>query len=188
MSNADRVNGARPIRHLDGSPYNGAVTRYVLLAAQAGNVFVGDFVKTSGTADADGVPAIAAAAATNPIRGVVVGFEPEKGVALELSYRIASTLRYALVADAPDLIFEIQEDNSATLAITDVGQNFDIVVAAGNTSTGSSGMEMDTSSASGTDGQLRLMGLVQRPDNELAANAKVEVMINEHEFKQIAGT
>lgn len=188
MANVNRVNGARPVKHLDGSPYNGAVNRYYLPAGDATATFVGDFVKSGGTADADGVPTIAQAAAGDPIRGVIVAFEPDPDN-LGRNYRPASTARYALVADAPDLVFEIQEDAvGGALAITAVGNNADIVVGSGNTTSGASGMQLDTSDIKTATAQLRILGFVQDPKNEVGvANAKVLVSINEHELKSTTG-
>lgn len=186
MANVDRVNGARPVKHLDGSPYNGAVNRYCIPASDGTAVFIGDFVKSGGSADANGVPTVIAAAAGDALRGVVVGIVPD--TADSLIYRAASTLRYVLVADAPDLVFEIQEDSvGGALAVTDVGENADIVVAAGSTSTGTSGMELDSSTHATTSAQLRILGLRQRADNEIGVNAKWLVSINEHELKSTTG-
>ncbi len=187
MANVDRVNGLRPVKHLDGSPYNGAVNRYYVPSSDSTAIFPGDAVKSAGSADSDGVASVAQAAAGDAIRGVVVGVEPVTDESL--IYRAASTERYVLVADAPDLVFEIQEDaDGGALAVTAVGNNADIVVAAGDTDAGTSGMELDSSSAGTTAAQLRILGFAQRPDNEVGtANAKVLVSINEHELKSTTG-
>lgn len=188
MANVNRPNGLRPVKHLDGSPYNGAVNRYLIPASDSTATFVGDAVKSGGTADADGVPTIAQAAAGDTLRGVIVGFEPDP-TNLSGNYRAASTARYALVADAPDLVFEVQEDAvGGALAITAVGNNADLVVGSGNTSSGASGMQLDSSTAATTTAQLRVLGFSQDPKNEVGvANAKVLVAINEHELKSTAG-
>lgn len=186
MANVDRVNGLRPVKHLDGSPYNGAANRYYVPSSDGTAIFPGDAVKSAGSADANGVASVAQAAAGDALRGVVVGVEPITDESL--IYRAASTERYVLVADAPDLVFEIQEDaDGGALAAVDVGLNADIVVAAGNTDTGTSGMELDTSTKVSSAAQLRILGFVQRPDNEIGANAKVLVAINEHELKSTTG-
>ena len=186
MANVDRVNGLRPVKHLDGSPYNGAVNRYYVPDTDTVAIFVGDAVKSSSSADANGVPGVAQAAAGDAIRGVVVGIEPVTDESL--IYRAASTERYLLVADAPDLVFEIQEDSvGGALAAGDVGENADIVVAAGSTAAGTSGMELDSSTAVTTTAQLRILGLAQRADNEIGVNAKWLVAINEHELKSTTG-
>jgi len=148
---------------------------------------MGDFVKSGGTTDANGVPTIAQAAAGDALRGVVVGIVPD--TADSTIYRVASTARYLLVADDPDLIFEIQEDAvGAATALVDIGENADITVAAGNTSTGTSGMQLDSSDHKTATAQLRMLGFVQSPTNEPGvANAKLLVRINEHELASTTG-
>lgn len=186
MANIDAPRGLRPVKHLDGSPFNGAVNRYYVPSSDATAIFIGDAVKSAGSADANGVASVAQAAAGDPIRGVVVGVEPV--TAESLIYRAASTERYLLVADAPDIVFEIQEDSDGgALAAANVGQNADLIVAAGSTSTGLSGMELDSSTAATTTAQLRILGFSQVVNNEIGANARLLVTINEHELKSTAG-
>lgn len=186
MANVDRVNGLRPVKHLDGSPYNGAANLYYVPSSDSTAIFVGDAVKSAGSADADGVPSVAQAAAGDAIRGVVVGVKPVTDEST--IYREASTERYVYVADAPDLVFEIQEDaDGGALAATDVGNNADLVVGSGDTATGTSGMELDSSTAATTAATMRILGFVQRPDNEIGANAKMLVTAVEHELKSTTG-
>lgn len=186
MANVDRVNGLRPVKHLDGSPYNGAANLYYVPSSDGTAIFVGDAVKSAGSADADGVASVAQAAAGDAIRGVVVGVKPVTDEST--IYREASTERYVFVADAPDLVFEVQEDSTGgALAATSVGLNADLVVASGDTAAGTSGMELDSSTAGTATAQLRILGFAQRPDNEIGDNAKVLVTINEHELKSTTG-
>lgn len=190
MANVDRVFGFRPIGHLNGSPWNGKVTKYAILAADATATFVGDLVKLGGSADADGVASVVQAAAGNTPVGPIVWMEPNPDN-LSQNYRPASTLRYVYVADDPDLVMECQEDAvGGALAITNVGQNADIVVAAGSTTTGQSGMELDSSTANTTSTLvLRILGFMQRPDNEVGvANAKMKVAFNVHQYGSVGTT
>ncbi len=188
MANVDAPNGLRPVKHLDGSPYNGMANRYYVPASDGTAIFLGDAVVHAGSADADGIPSVAQAAAGDAdIIGVVVGIEPRTDE--DLNFRAASTERYLLVADAPDLVFEVQEDSAGgALAATNVGQNADIVVGTGNSTVGRSAMELDSSSATAATAQLRILSLVQRADNEIGDQAKWLVMINEHAHKITAGT
>ncbi|WP_299076558.1 hypothetical protein [uncultured Paraglaciecola sp.] len=181
MANVDRVNGFTPIRHLTGAPYNGQMEEYAITAADSTAVFVGDLVKLSGEADSEGRATVAQAAAGDAVVGVVVGLgvDPDK---LNITYREASTYRKVLVANAPDLIFEVQAD--AVLAAASVGLNADFVVAAGSTTTGRSGMELDASTAATTATlPLKIHRMNSRVDNEIdVTNAKIEVMINVHQL------
>ena len=198
MANADIVRGAFPVGHLHGGPFNGKVNMYLCPSGDSTAVFIGDFVKRGGSAgaagtvvygqDVEGMPTVIQAAATDTlIVGVVVGFLPNQDN-LNLRYRVASTNRIALVADAPDTVFEIQEDGEvAALTADEVGENADIIVAAGNTTTGLSGMELDSSDHKTATAQLRILGLAKRADNALGTNAKWNVVINEHAYKTTTG-
>ena len=200
-TNTDAAFGLRPVGHLDGSPWNGKVTMYLVPADDGSAVYVGDLVKKEGTVgagpagrtvngiDCEGMPtAIVAGATDTTLLGVVVGFLPNQSN-LELLHRAASTNRIALVCDGPDVVYEIQEDSvGGDLAATAVGNNFDTVYAAGNTTTGRSAVELDSSDTTGTStAQLRLLGLVQKPGNVIGTNAKWRVVINEHFFKSTTG-
>ncbi len=191
MANTSVVNGARLVSALHG--HLPQTREYVVPAADGTALFVGDFVKTYGTSDSlTGLSTVIQAAAGDPLRGVVVGIRPletAQSLTLEALYRPASVRQIVLVCDDPDAIFEIQEDAvGAALAAIDVGENADIVVAAGNTTNGTSGMQLDSSDHKTATAQLRIQGFVRRPGNEFGvANAKVLVTINEHELKSTTG-
>jgi hypothetical protein len=191
MANTSRPSGFRPVKHTNGSPFNGQVNQYAILAADGTAAFVGDLVKLTGTASADGYPSVAVCAAGNTPVGVIVGFRPDPAALNTPLYRVASTLRYALVADSPDLVMEAQEDAvGGALAITNIGQNVDIIATAGSTTTGLSAMQVDSSTAATTSTLvLRLVGFVDRPDNEVgSANAKVLVAYNVHQYGSVGTT
>lgn len=188
MTNRDSVFGARLVGHLYGGVYNARIRPYVVPATDAVALFVGDCVKLTGTGATNelgqALPIVAQAAAEEVLVGVVVGFMPHSSYLGQI-YRTASTLRTVYVCDDPYAIFEIQTNGVG--AVTDFGSNADIVVGAGNTIYGTSGMELDEASVTAATAQLRILGLSQRPDNELGQDAKFICMINEHYFKQTAG-
>ena len=189
MANVDNPSGFAPVRHISGAPYNGQSNRYAVLAADGTATFVGDLAKVGGSATADGVPSIvqATAGATNLV-GPIMGFEIEP-TNLELEYRLASTLRYALVADDPWLLCEAQEDSdSAALTVDEVGENCDIIVGSGNTTTGISAMEIDSSTHTASAANVRIVRLVPRANNAIGNQARWEVLINEHAYKSTSGT
>ena len=188
----DRPNGFRPIRYLGGVAYTGAVNRYFIPASDSVATFVGDLVTLAGSADSEGVATVTqSAAAETQIVGSIVGFEVD-GTNLEATHRLASTAAYVLVADEPNLVFEVQEDSvGENIAATAIGNNFEIIVGAGVVATGSSGMEIDSSTKTASAAQIRLVGLRQRTDaafgSSTSEHAKLEVMINEHAHKTTAG-
>lgn len=190
MANRDAVFGARLNGHLYGSSYDARIRPYVVLATDATALYVGDFVKltgTGGTSDYDQtLPGVTQAAATETLVGVVVGFAPNSTY-LNQIYRTASTLRTVFVCDDPYAKFEIQASSDAAIAVTDFGANADIVVGTPSTVFGTSGMELDQTTITTATAQLRILGLEQRPDNEIGLHAKLTCMINEHQFKTTSG-
>jgi hypothetical protein len=178
MANENIAFGLKPVRMADGSPYNGALDRYFVPSTNGTALYQGDPVKLAGSADTAGVATVTHCAAGDTITGAVVGFEDPASMAL--GYRAASTNSYVLVAHAQDLLFEIQEDGvGGAIAAVDIGLNADIIVAAGSSYTKRSGVMLDTSTKNTTATlALRIVGLAQRPDNALSANAKVLVTLN----------
>lgn len=199
MANPNIVNGLAPKEYLDGTPWNGKFNIYYIPTLDGTALFPGDLVKTPGGADPTGIyPIVTQAAAGNTVRGVVLGFgaQPEEMYDpnnLMRSYRLANDVPlYVAVIDDPNVVFEVQEDSvGGALTAANVGDNGNVVVGAGNTLTGASGMQLQSSDviANTTAAhQLRILGLVNRVDNVLGVNAKWRVFLNLHEFKTTTGT
>lgn len=191
MANVSRINGFRPSRYLSGAPWNGAATKYATQAGDATAIFIGDLVKLDGGADANGLRTVTQGTAGAAAVGVVVGIVVDPTTINSAQYRVASTARYLMVVDDPNVLFEVQEDAvGGALAATSVGLNASAIVGSGSTTTGQSGMQLDTSTAATTATlELKIMEFVQRPDNEVAtANAKVLVKINNHQLGSSTGT
>ena len=194
MANLDAPRGLKPVRYLSGQAYTGAVNEYRKEASVI--IGIGDPVVLTGSAsaagtnnaDRDGVPLVTrAAAGSGTITGVVVGvrIDSSEDRLVHTKHMAAADTGYLLVADDPTLVFEIQEDgDSGTVAVTDVGEGADIVVANADTSTGYSNVELDSSNA-GTGDQLQILRLVQKEANDLGANADWEVRINEHTYNSV---
>ena len=184
MANVDSPFGLRPLEYLSGVPWNGQARRYYIQSTLAEAIYIGDPVMLAGSSDTSGKYAdikLATLAATNYTIGPVVAFEPiSSDPKLNQIYHSASTAQYCWVADDPNIIFEIQMDSATDLTAADIGSNGILITGTGSTTTGLSGMEADESSFSGADGteMLLLLGLVDRPDNELATHCKVKVLIN----------
>lgn len=190
MANRDAPRGFRLIGTLSGRQPQ--LREYYIPSTDNVAVFVGDAVKLGGGADGVGVPTCAQAAATNQLLGVVTGINQVKGMtdanfSLYRTYRPASVGMYVTVCDDPDAEYEIQADDvGATLAAADVGLNASLIVAAGDTVTGMSGMELDTESKHTNVLELKILGLAKRPDNEpFVANQKVRVMLNNRQLGSV---
>lgn len=159
----DKKGGYKAVKHLNGSPYNGASNMYVVASGQS---FVpGDVVKLGGSANAKGIPEVTAIAGTasEQIAGVVVGvvnpkLDPVFGsmstgtISLDTP-QVATAGAYVLVADSPDIIFSVQK---ATFTVTDTGANMDASGAAGGNSFGNSNLIQGTGT---TAGNFKIIGL-----------------------------
>jgi len=179
MSSVSRINGFRPVKTATG-PYTGQANLYFLDAGNSDVVMVGDAVKLAGDARAaTGVPTVARCAATDIPIGVVVGFlftgvgdvtniPPVSNLNTPV-YRAASTNRYVLVADDPSLIYEVQYAGTSVAAATitaNVGLNGQFTTTAGSTTSGSSGMQLDSAGLATTATlPLKIVGFPNRPDN-----------------------
>jgi len=196
MANVDRPRGLRPVKHMNGNPYNGEINTYFVPSTDAVALFIGDPVTLAGAADASGkYPTVkqAVAGTTNLIVGVIMGFGLTPEIAaitddLAKRYRLASENMYVYVADDKDLIFEIQEVSGGTaLTAAEIGNNAPIVVGSGNTATGLSGVELNNAGETAATEQIRILRLAPGLDNALGEHAKWWVFINEHAFNQELG-
>lgn len=193
MANTDAPFGFKPVRHRSGAPYSGSATRYHVAAGETNNIFIGDPVKLTGTGgelNEGGLRAgVELAAAGDTLIGIVVGFENLTSDNLSRTYRPASTEGYLLVVDDPEVLFEVQEDSDGgALAVANIGQNINHVAGTGNTLTGTSASEIDSSSAATTATlSFRIVGLSPRVGNAVGNQAKWLVAINDHAYTTTTG-
>ncbi|MEY2759929.1 MAG: hypothetical protein RIR33_3707 [Pseudomonadota bacterium] len=183
MANTNAAFGGRPVASMLGAPYNGQANTYTAPASYATDLFIGDPVVVTGArASGHQVVNLATAGATNQITGFIVGFEPTPGI-VSLGYGAASTLRFPIVADSPELLFELQEDAvGGAIAEASIGLNVQLVSGSGSTATKKSGWMIDSSTvAADATYQLTIRDIVTRVDNEEAtAYAKYLCSINLH--------
>jgi hypothetical protein len=207
MPNTSRINGFKAVKHVTGAPYNGQSNIYGVAAGDATALFVGDVVKLAADGNTAGIQYVTAHAAGGagvgqPAVGVVVGiintkFDPVEGkmtggsVALDTPvYRPASTEQYVLVADSPDIIFEVEATAAGSayaFAVADIGQNANLFAGAGSTTTGNSAHSLNMSDK-GTTATLpfKIVGVSKKVDNDATGNyTKVLVQINNHQYKSV---
>jgi hypothetical protein len=207
MANVSKINGFRPIKHVTGAPYNGQANMYAVASGDSTALFVGDVVKLAADGNAAGIQYVTAHAAGTagtgqPALGVVVGVintkqDPVEGrmtggsIALDTPvYRVASTEGYVLVADAPDVIYEVEATaagSAYSFAVADVGTHANLYAGAGSTVTGNSQHSLNMSDK-GTTSTLpfKIVGVSKKIDNEVTGNyTKVLVQINNHQYKSV---
>jgi len=187
MANVSRIHGFVPAKSGNGAPWNGQLTKYYVPATDNTAIFVGDLVKIAGTSDANGVRGVTKAAVGDAVVGAVVNVEYNMVDLNTPQYRPASQARYVYVADDPNTVYEVQA--SGSVAATVVGQNANHADAGGSTSTGQSGETVDLSTAATTATlTLKILDFVQSPENEVSADAKLRVKINNHQLASGTGT
>jgi hypothetical protein len=82
MANTSKVFGLRLVGTSRGGAHTARIRMYFVPSSDGTAIFLGDAVKSGGSADSvTGCPTVAQAAAGDTIRGVVVGVNPIKGVA-----------------------------------------------------------------------------------------------------------
>jgi len=201
MANVSRPNGLRPVKHINGSPFNGQVNRYYAASTDGTAIFNGDLVTLAAVTENPGATLLGGFNATvggtqgvtkatlgagNPVVGVAVGFMINPLNLNTPQYRTASTAMYVLVADNPDTVFEIQSQVAPTP--TDLNSNAVVTDGGGSTTTGLSGQYISSYNTGATN-QLKVVGAVQRVDNDItSANYKVLVVLNNHQYNGGTGT
>ena len=202
MANADTPFGLRPIKN---TPFNEIPKNYYYIpSTYATALYIGDPVIKTGTSNTVAIttagrlfnpgslPEInkCSAGDTSKITGAIIGFLANPSN-LNVAYNPASTERIAIVADSPLQEFETQEESAGSpLAATSVGLNANLVFAeSGSTATGLSGVELDTTTpATDATFQLKILRLVDAPENAIGQHAKWRVKINNHtESNIVAG-
>lgn len=185
--------GLAPVEYLSGSTWNGQARRYFIPQADTNAYAIGDPVILAGSADSRGIASVVLATPGAQLLGPIVGMggltyggmsaDPNN---LNTTVIPATKTRgyYVLVADDPNIIFEVMEIGTGTpLAAADVGLNANLV--AGTNSGYLSGWVLtNTTEATTNTLDVKLMGLSQRdPDNRFGPFAQWNVMINNHIYR-----
>jgi hypothetical protein len=166
--------GFKPIRKLDGSPYNGAVEKGTVASSNSALFkYTPINVTSAGTWDL--------AATSAPIGGVAIGFEYSSGGTKRMVNNIAASNTNTVTVHyvrPENMVFEAMDAGGA--AQTLVGNNADTSGTTGSTTTGLSTAAMGTAAAS--TAQWRIIGIKAAPNNAAssASNGTIlEVVANE---------
>lgn len=205
--NVSKPAGLSPIEYLNGARYDGKGRIFSILAAVTNPIYVGDLVSMvegggATAADSRGIPAINLTAAGAAAVGVVVavGVNPlgayvnpaNMGSSLNRPSGAQAINYYALVADDPNILYEIQEGNTGTnLTGSAVGRNANILYTApASAIIPLSGTVLDNTTVAVTATlNLKIMRFIQRVDNNFVTNPatgggaqKWQVMIQNHQY------
>lgn len=202
MANIQNPFGLRPVRYLNGAPYNGANNYYHVPANNASAMFNGDPVILSGTGNtanyrdyppgtlADVQLSVAPAAGVLPtlyanfIIGSMIARLPETRESN--IYRPGSVEAIVFVDEDPSIVYQIQDNGFAVLGVGVIGQNANFIAGVGSTFSGQSAYALDagTVNAPGV-GPLQLT-IIRASDiignDATAAFATWDVIINASPF------
>lgn len=192
MANANTPFGLKPVGSVNGTVITGAIRQFSVEASDGTALFEGDLVKLTGTSQViNGVTYtdVIRAATGDTFVGVMTGILQVTRDSTK--YREASTQRVIMVDTDPNTLYEIQDISTGTpIVAADIGLNINIVVGTGSTFTGLSGTTMDNTTEATTNTlDLKIIGFVNRADNDVGASGKFLVKLNRHAYAlQIAGT
>lgn len=178
MANSDTPFGLRPVKKLDGSPYNAATVLCFWAGDTSNTLYPGDPVKLSGTADDNGVPAVDRAAVAGPSWGVMVSVagDSNEDLTRDTPRYLSTSAGYLNVCKADNIVFELQEDSvGGALAKTDVGKKANFTFGTPSTShpiQSAAELDSNTAVATTTGAAVQIIGFPVRPDNEIGTNAK----------------
>lgn len=195
MANSDAPRGFQVVGLNGVGSYSGALMRVAFAAGDSTAAFKGSMVKWTGATDTDGYTPVVtlASPADTKLAGAIVGFEAQYGGDWATYYRLASVRQYALIPTDKFAVYQCQEDSvGGNMALTtSIGKNVDFTAESGNTSTGYSTMELDSSTVADTNSlPIRIISPVNRVDNSTAtanSNAVWNVMLNLDSYTNTTG-
>ena len=192
MANIDAAFGLRPIAKVGSAPGGTTgTTKYSIADNQGTAIFTGDPVKYKN----DGTVEVATAGDASC--GVFMGCFYTDPTTSKPTFRnhfpasLSPGDAIAFVADDPDQLFIAQQDSDGSnLVAADLNLNADLVFGTGSTTTGMSGVEIDSSSKNTTATlQVRLIDFYDTPSNDATANNSILVVkINNHQLGSHTGT
>ena len=192
MANIDAAFGLRPIAKVGSAPGGTTgTTKYSIADNQGTAIFTGDPVKYKN----DGTVEVATAGDASC--GVFMGCFYTDPTTSKPTFRnhfpasLSPGDAIAFVADDPDQLYIAQQDSDGSnLVAADLNLNADLVFGAGSTTTGMSGVEIDSSTKNTTAAlQVRLIDFYDVPSNDATANNSVLVVkINNHQLGSHTGT
>ena len=189
MANQDAAFGLRPLKTLGQADDSTGMSSHKILPGDASVLYQGSMAIGKN----DGYVDISAAASTTNV-GAFWGTFYIDPTTLKPTFKNyypggvtppSSGAVEAFVYDNPQQLFEIQSDNTAASAQTDVFMCADLSSpTGGSTTNGVSSMELGDSTINATAAVLKIIGVSRDPANSdlTAANVNWRVMIDQHLF------
>src|SRR6266446_4945657 len=195
MSNVNAPNGLAPVRTIINANWSQSINLYVIPSGDTSQYGVGDIVLSKAGSDVNGVPYIKKATASSVPRGILIGVDPvlQSGVSLvgnplaleKLTIPATKTKDYYVyVVDDPNIIFEIQGDNTTTLTPASfIGLNANPVIGNPVGVSPFSSTVLNTATVATTSTfMMKILSLTQRPGADFTAYTRFLCKWNAHEF------
>ena len=194
MANIDAPFGLRPIAKQGSAPGGTIGTTKYKISSGASALFTGDPVKikADGSIEVKG----GAGAITGAISGVFMGCFYTDPTTSKPTFRnnypdgLAATDAIAFISDDVNQLYIAQQDAN-DIGAADLGNNAEMIMAAGSTTTGMSRAEIDSSTAATGNAtyMLKILDFCDVPSNDAsAANSVLVVKINNHQLAASTGT
>jgi hypothetical protein len=200
MANVNAVTGLSPVGTITGAPFNEQGYLYAIANDASNTYAIGDIVKSAVGNDANGVPLVTKAAATDVPLGVIASIRvANPGVSLQgtnidlgkLYISLSSgSYTYVYVITDPNVVFNVQANATANAK---VGSTAVPTITADQTSTLSqsspfSATYVTPDSSATAASMFQIVGLYQTTNNVPGAYNDVLVVFNKHQYKQAFGS
>jgi hypothetical protein len=208
LANTNKVSGLTPVGYLGGADWDGKGRLYHIDSGDSNAYWIGDPVAVKAGAatiagEDVGLQTLTVGAVAGPNIGVIlaVGTNARGGPYIDPSNltlvnapATKTKAYYALVADDPTIIFEIQEGGTGTpFTVTATSKNANFALAQPATGCNWSGAYLDNGTAANTTSSmnLRLLGLSQKLDggsgsyNAYGLYAKWQCLLQNHFYRAV---
>ena len=188
MANKNAPFGLKPIGKVGQNRDNQGLSEYSIKANDSTTIYFQDPVKM--TADGTIDQGAAGGNILGSLNGVFYTDPTTKKPTWRNHYeQVNASDIVAFVADDPYERFEIQSNLSTTSAQTDVFNNADIALVAGDSANYVSKAVLNDATLSTNSAQLKIIGVSKDPENNDVTSGYVNwvVMINEHNLKVTTG-
>ena len=188
MANKDAAFGLRPIGKVGQNRDNQGLSEYSIAANDSTTIYFQDPVKPTAAGTID--QGAAGGNIIGSLNGVFYTDPTTKKPTWANHYaQVNASDIVAFVADDPYERFEVQSNNTGASEQTDVFNNADIALGAGNSANYVSKAVLNDATLGTGSAQLKILGVSKDPDNNDLASGYVNwvVMINEHDLKVTTG-
>lgn len=196
MSNTNSPAGFQVVGLNGVGAYTGGWMRVAFASGDGTACYKGSMVKFTGATYTDGYTPVVTLASPGDAKlaGAVQSFYPQVSGNWTTYYRAANVATYAYIPADKFATYQCQEDSvGGNMPLTtSIGKNVEFTAESGNTSTGFSTMQLDSSTVANTNTlTIRIISPVNRSDNSTSssdANAVWNVMLNLDAYTNTTGT